>query len=63
MSKVDMKSLYVVAKEATTNQEEKARKKQERVQACIKQFNDKCDTLHEKYFDENLCWVNYHKEF
>lgn len=52
MSKVDMNSLHVVAKEATSNQEEKAKKKQERVQACIKQFNDKCDSLHEKYFDE-----------
>tara|TARA_B100000482_G_scaffold191076_1_gene175458 strand:+ start:850 stop:1344 length:495 start_codon:yes stop_codon:yes gene_type:complete len=48
---MDMKSLYVAAQEATSNQAEKSKKKQERIQACIKRFNAKCDELNEEYFD------------
>ena len=29
------------------------KEKEQRIQACIKQFNDKCETLIAKYFDEN----------
>jgi len=50
-SKIDMQKLHRAAQEGTSNQEERFKKKQERIQECIKQFDSKCDSLHEKYFD------------
>ena len=53
MSKIDAKSLYKSAQKGAENQEEYRKRKEERVQKCIDKFNEKCDTLHKKYFDDS----------
>lgn len=50
MSTIDVASLREMMKSKCMSRDKIA--KEERVKECIKTFNDKCDTLIAKYFDE-----------
>ena len=53
MSSVNVTALFASAQQSKATYTARKEEKSIRVQECIKQFNEKCDTLIKKYFDED----------
>lgn len=53
MSSVNVKALYVSAQESQQRSIAKKEEKASRIEECIRMFNEKCDILIKKYFDEH----------